>query len=713
MGDERARWATMGNHVRLSWGHVLVESIRRLSPGYLISANPIMFTVELGALLLVALLAVPGAVPPRMEFFYASIAAILVVTVWFSTFSESFSELQAKARVDSLRALEKEIIAHRVTDVGTEDVRSSVLRPGDRVKLSPGDFVPRDGFVVEGAAFVDESMLTGESEPAFKSKDDHVLGGTKVISGSLIVEISAEAGKGFVDRMMDMVSSARRPRTQSEISLSILLGVLSMIFIIIVGSLYFTLYFMGYRPDVAMSVSLLVALMPTTIGGLLPAIGIAGVSRLAKDGIVAKSGRAIEASGDTDVVILDKTGTVTEGNRSAVEFVPFNGYTEADVGVASFMASMNDSTKEGRSIVELAESKGYVPPSPLMDEVLVSRRIEFSAETRYSGIEFIWSRKPYGPRDFQRFSGPGERVVNRLLEMRVRGEGARVIKGSVDVILGMARPGNPGDVERAVREVSSRGETPLLVAVNDEVIGMVVLKDRVKPGIRERLRELSDMGLKIVMITGDNPLTARAIAEDAGIRSVIARARPEDKLKAVEEEQSLGHIVGVVGDGTNDAPALAKADVGLAMNSGTAAAKDAANMIDLESDPSRIIKVIQLGKQLLTTRGSITTFSIANDVAKYFTILPMMLLAVDPRAAALNVLHLYNPETAVLATMIFNAIIIPALIPLALRGAGFSAASPRRMLVRNVLIYGLGGAALPFVAIKAIDYLLYLLLFVR
>ncbi|MGC8969226.1 MAG: HAD-IC family P-type ATPase [Conexivisphaera sp.] len=687
--------------------------MRRLSPAYLISANPIVFVVELGGLLLAVLPAIPGAVEPGQVPLYLEIAAILVVTAWFSTFSESFSELQAKARVDSLRALEREILAHRIVEGRIEDVRSSSLRPGDRVRVQQGEFIPRDGFVVEGAAFVDESMLTGESEPAFKSKDEHVLGGTRVVSGSLVIEISAEAGKGLVDRMMEMVSSARRPRTQSEVSLSILLAVLSLIFIIVVGALYFTLYFMGYRPDVAMSISLLVALMPTTIGGLLPAIGIAGVSRLAEDGIIAKSGKAIEASGDTDVVILDKTGTVTEGNRTAVEFVPFAGYTEADVGVASFMASMSDATKEGRSIVELAESKGHVPPSPLMDEALVARRIDFSAETRYSGIEFVWSRKPYGARGFQRYSGHGEAVVNRLLELRERGEAARIIKGSADVILGMARPRDPGEAERAIRAISTKGETPLLVAVNDEVIGMVVLKDRLKPGIRDRLRELSDMGLKIVMITGDNPLTARAIANEAGIRSVIARARPEDKLRAVEEEQSMGHVVGVVGDGTNDAPALAKADVGLAMNSGTAAAKEAANMIDLESDPSRIIRVIQLGKQLLTTRGAITTFSIANDIAKYFTILPMMLLTMDPKAAALNVLHLYSPETAVLATMIFNAVIIPALIPLALRGAGFSATSPRRMLVRNLLIYGLGGAALPFVAIKAIDYLLYLLVFAR
>ncbi|MFP3283188.1 MAG: HAD-IC family P-type ATPase [Nitrososphaeria archaeon] len=703
----------MGKTVGLDWGSVLLGSLSRMNPRYLSVDNPIMFVVELGAVVLLAMPAIPGAVPRGLVTLYAAIAAILLLTVWFSTFSESFSELQAKARVDSLRALEKEIVAHRVVDGRTVDVRSSGLKPGDRVKLSPGDFVPRDGFVVDGAAFVDESMLTGESEPAFKSKDDHVLGGTRVVSGSLVVEISAEAGKGFVDRMMEMVSGARRPRTQSEVSLSILLAVLSLIFIIMVGSLYFVLYFMGYRPDVAMSVSLLVALMPTTIGGLLPAIGVAGISRLAGDGIVAKSGKAIEASGDTDVIVLDKTGTVTEGNRSAVEFVPFDDFTEADVGMASFMSSINDSTKEGRSIVELAESKGFTPPSPLMDEALVARYIDFSAETRYSGIEFVWSRKPYGVRSFQRLTGPGERVVNRLLELRERGEPARVIKGSVDVVLGMARPRDPGNVERAVREVSSRGMTPLLVAVNDEVIGMVVLKDRPKPGIRERLGELSGMGIKIVMITGDNPLTARAIAEEAGIRSVIARARPEDKLKAVEEEQALGHVVGVVGDGTNDAPALAKADVGLAMNSGTAAAKDAANMIDLESDPSRIIRVIQLGKQLLTTRGSITTFSIANDIAKYFTILPMILISIDPRASALNVMHLYSPETAVLATMIFNAIIIPALIPLAVRGAGFRVTSPRMMLIRNILIYGLGGAVLPFVAIKALDYLLYMLLFAR
>jgi K+-transporting ATPase ATPase B chain len=703
-----AAWA------RLRWGQVIAESARRLSPLYLAANNPIMFVVEAGAVLLIALLAIPGAVAPGRAPLYAALAAILAVTAWFSTLSESISELQARARVDALRGLEREIIAHRISEGGgVADVRSSELRPGDRVRLSPGDFIPRDGFVVEGTALVDESMLTGESEPALRSRDDHVLGGTRVVSGSLVVEVTAEAGKGFVDRMIEMVSSAKRPRTQSEVSLSLLLLVLSLVFLTVVGSLYFALYFMGYGPDVAMSVSLLVALMPTTIGGLLPAIGIAGVSRLAREGVIAKSGRAIEASGDTDVVILDKTGTVTEGNRRAVGFVPFGGYTEADVGMAAFIASIGDATKEGRSIVELAESMGYVPPSPLMEEALVARRIDFSAETRYSGVEFMWSRRPYGPRGVGRYSGPGEAIANELMELRERGEPARVIKGSVDVVLRMARPPDSRSAERAIEEVSSRGETPLLLAVNDRVVGMVVLKDRLKPGVREGLRELSEMGIRTVMITGDNPLTARAIAEEAGIWSVIARARPEDKLRAVEEQQSLGHVVGVVGDGTNDAPALARADVGLAMNSGTAAAKDAANMIDLESDPSNIIKVVKLGKQLLTTRGAITAFSIANDIAKYFTLLPMMLAPVDPAAAALNVMHLHSPTTAVLATMIFNAVIIPALIPLALRGTGFRPTSTRRMLVRNVLIFGLGGAALPFLAIKALDLLITFLISAR
>ena len=497
----------------------------------------------------------------------------------------------------------------------------------------------------------------------------------------------------------------------------------------------FTAYFLGYNADIATLVALLVALMPTTIGGLLPAIGVAGITRLGKDNIIAKSGKGIEAAGDCDVLILDKTGTITEGSRSAVEFIPMQKYTEEDVGQIAYAASIQDNTHEGKSIVDLAEEKKFIPP--LLEKLISARPIEFTAETRVSGIEFIPSKtiklnkeEEEELRNLAKVVVANEKevessniesledVIDRhskskihdmliFMEKDTSSSPIKILKGAVDVMLQSANPGvNTAELKWKAQEISKRGETPLAVALNDEVIGLVILKDNLKENIREKLAQVHATGINTIMITGDNQLTAQVIAKEANVHEVMAEAKPTDKLKRVVEEQQKGHIIGMVGDGTNDAPALAKADIGLAMNSGTAAAKEASNMVDLDSDPSKILKVVKLGKQLLMTRGAITTFSIANDAAKYFAILPAMFIANNPKLSMLNVMQLHSPETAILSTLIFNAIIIPALIPLSLRGIKFKAEPPQQIFIKNMLIYGLGGAVLPFVAIKAIDLLL-------
>jgi potassium-transporting ATPase ATP-binding subunit len=578
-------------------------------------------------------------------------------------------------------------------------------------------------------------MMTGESNPLFKEKGDHVIGGTKVASDKLIVEISSEAGRSFLDQMVGLIQNATRPKTQNEIALTILLAGLSLIFIIVIGTLLFLSHFIGYKADIATLIALLVALMPTTIGGLLPAIGVAGITRLGRDNIVAKSGKGIEAAGDCDVLILDKTGTITEGSRSAVAFIPMNQYTEKDIGQAAFAASIHDSTHEGKSIVDLAEEKKFIPP--LLEKIIPARSIEFTAETRCSGIEFIASKEAIlnkeqeeefksvartvvdtsktltvnNPtieeieRDIERASK--SRVHDMLLKLDQTKSEVRILKGAVDMMVDLAGPTiNQAEINWKAQEISKDGGTPLAVSINNEIIGLVVLKDNLKENIREKLNEVRATGITTVMITGDNKLTAQVIAKESNVDEVLAEAKPTDKLRRVEEEQLKGHVIGMVGDGTNDAPALAKADVGLAMNSGTAAAKEAANMVDLDSDPSNIMKVVKLGKQLLMTRGAITTFSIANDAAKYFAILPAMFMESNPKLHMLNVMQLHNPETAILSTLIFNAIIIPALIPLSLRGVKFKPEPPQKTFLRNMVIYGMGGAALPFIAIKAIDLLL-------
>jgi potassium-transporting ATPase ATP-binding subunit len=711
---------------------VVVGSLTKLSPYYLAKNNAVMFTVEVGFILVfaigLALPAVPKEFASQTPIFYYETAVILIVTVWFATFSEALSEAQAKARVDSLRNLEKEVSARKLVGQGEGRkeliVASSSLKPGDEVLCSVGEIVPRDGIVCEGKAFVDESMMTGESNPVFKDKDDHVIGGTRIASDKLRIEITAEAGRSFLDQMVSLIESATRPKTKNEIALTILLAGLSLIFIMVVGSLLFFANFLGYIADIAMLIALLVALMPTTIGGLLSAIGVAGITRIGRDNIVAKSGKGIEAAGDCDILILDKTGTITEGTRGANEFVPLQKYTERDVGQAAFAASIHDTTHEGKSIVHLAEEKRFIPP--LIEKILTARKIEFSAETRFSGLEFMPKKiialdtelqeEAKSIHKFDDGDGGGQastnghnsRVSSLLLELEQRNEEVKILKGSVDAMLKFLPNINEAELKWKAQEISKNGETPLLIAVNNEGIGLVALKDNLKENICQKLDEVRSTGITTVMLTGDNQLTAQVIAKEANVDEVMAEAKPTDKLVRVEEEQSKGHVIGMVGDGTNDAPALAKANVGLAMNSGTAAAKEAANMVDLDSDPSKILKVVKLGKQLLMTRGAITTFSIANDVAKYFAILPALFVASNPKLAVLNVMHLHSPATAILATLIFNAIMIPALIPLSLRGVTFRPEPPEKTFIRNMLIYGLGGLALPFVGIKAIDLLLTL-----
>lgn len=673
------------------------------------------------------------------QIFYIEVAIILILTVWFATFSEALSEGQARARVDSLRSLEKEVSARKIVHGKEVTMTSTSLKPGDEVIVYSGEIIPRDGLVNEGKAFVDESMTTGESNPVFKEKGDHVIGGTKVASDKMVIEITAEAGRSFLDQMISLTQNATRPKTQNEIALMILLAGLSMIFITVIGTLLFLAYSLSYAVDIATLIALLVALMPTAIGGLLPAIGVSGITRLGRDNIIAKSGKGIEAAGDCDILILDKTGTITEGSRSAIAFVPMQGYTEEDVGQAAFAASIHDTTHEGKSIVDLSEQKKFIPP--LLEKILAARSIEFSAETRVSGIEFVASKKvaALNKEEEEEFREIARTVVNgkatdtidrleedidrasrskvhdMLLDLEKTKESdekegkdqIRILKGAIDGVLESAHLGvNVAELKWKAQEIGENGETSLAVSVGNKIIGLVVLKDNLKENIRQNLNEVRSTGITTVMITGDNQLTAQVIAKEAGVDETMAEAKPADKLKRVVEEQEKGHIIGMMGDGTNDAPALAKADVGLAMNSGTAAAKEAANMIDLDSDPSNILKVVKLGKQLLITRGAITTFSIANDVAKYFAILPAMFMVENPKLEALNIMQLHSPETAVLSTLIFNAIVIPALIPLSLRGVKFKPESPEKMFYRNMMIYGLGGLALPFVAIKAIDMVL-------
>ncbi|MGA7692543.1 MAG: HAD-IC family P-type ATPase [Nitrososphaeraceae archaeon] len=732
--EDSNKSATLNKNTMILNTKILFDSLTKLDPRYLAKNNPVMFTVEVGFIVVLVIGLFPNISAEFVngsQAFYIECAIILILTVWFATFSESLSEAQARARVDSLRSLEKEVSAHKLLNANNggrvrkeATVKSTTLNPGDEVMVYAGEIIPRDGLVNEGKAFVDESMMTGESNPVFKERGDHVIGGTKVASDKIVVEITSEAGRSFLDQMVGLIQNATRPKTKNEIALTILLAGLSIIFIMVIGTLLFLAYFQGYEVDIATLIALLVALMPTTIGGLLPAIGISGITRLGRDSIVAKSGKGIEAAGDCEVLILDKTGTITEGSRSAIKFIPMKGYTEEDVGQAAFAASIHDTSHEGKSIVDLAEEKKYTPP--LIEKIITAKKIDFSAETKFSGIEFIADKKRplslnkeqkeelasytiASDSDRTQTAKGNSRVRKLLLELEQNNRQVRILKGAVDAMLKIAHGHvNEAELKWEVQEVSKNGETPLVVTINHEVLGLVSLKDNLKEDIRQKLDEVRATGITTVMITGDSQLTAQVIANEANVDQVMAEAKPTDKLRRVEEEQFKGHVIGMVGDGTNDAPALAKADIGLAMNSGTAAAKEAANMVDLDSDPSNILKVVKLGKQLLMTRGAITTISIANDAAKYFAILPAMFTQSNPQLQFLNIMQLHSPETAVLSTLIFNAAIIPVLIPLSLRGVRFKPEPPQKTFLKNMFIYGIGGAILPFIAIKGIDILLSL-----
>jgi len=694
-------------------GKVLVDSIVRLNPKSLLK-NPVMFIVEITFFIVAAMAIVPQAfVPvasPSLQMFYVEVSAILIITVWFSTLSDALAEQQAKSTAGSLRKLETEVPSKKIiTEKWTRTivtVKSTDLRKEDLVKIEAGDVVPLDADVLEGIAMVDESLVTGESAPVRKAPGDSLIGGSKVVSDSLTAKITTNPGETFIDQMIKMVESSKRPKTPNEVAITIVLIGLTAIFTIIIAALLGTSVTLGLGADLSVLIALYVCLLPTTIGALLPAIGLSGMSRLYKSKIVAKSGKAIETAGDADVVLLDKTGTITVGNRQAIQFVPFERYTEEDVGEAAFLSSWHDDTPEGRSILELAYEKGFVPKE--LNSLATSSVYPFSAATRTSGVKItrVGLTLPKGGKGIRertrmrrKTSTAGGEAEPALLEPEVE-----IIKGAPESIEQQA-DSVPTDFDYVADGISANGETPIAIARNGVVIGMVRLKDVLKEGIKEKVQALRVMGIRPVMITGDQPLTAKSIAAEVGIDEYVAQAKPEDKYKIAKREQAENRIVAMIGDGTNDAPALAAADVGLAMNSGTEAAKEAANMVDLESNPTKIIEVVMLGKQLLMTRGAVTAFSIANDVSKYFAIMPVIFAVAIPQLASLNILQL-GLRSAVLSALIFNAIIIPLLIPLAMRGIAFKPTNTMALFLKNTLIYGVGGVIVPFVGIKLIDMLL-------
>lgn len=665
-----------------------VESLRKLHPRHQVR-NPVMFVVFIGSILttLLALQALSGAGEASPGFIFA-ISAWLWFTVLFGNFAEAMAEGRGKAQAETLRKSRRDIIAKRLEQARPgapySRVPSSVLRNGDVVLVEAGDYIPVDGEVIEGAASVDESAITGESAPVIRESGgdrSSVTGGTRVLSDWLIVRVTAEAGESFLDRMIAMVEGAKRQKTPNEIALNILLAALTIVFLIATVTLLpFSIFAVreagkGMPVTVTVLVALLVCLIPTTIGALLSAIGIAGMDRMLQANVLAMSGRAVEAAGDVDVLLLDKTGTITLGNRQATAFLPAPGVTEEQLADAAQLASLADETPEGRSVVVLAKERFHIRERDLHQ--LGAHFIAFSARTRMSGVDL---------------------------------DGRQIRKGAADAIeahVAAAGGSLPTEVCATVEAVARQGGTPLVVSNGPRVLGVIQLKDIVKGGIKERFSELRRSGIKTIMITGDNPLTAAAIAAEAGVDEYLAEATPERKLQLIREKQAEGRLVAMTGDGTNDAPALAQADVAVAMNTGTQAAKEAGNMVDLDSNPTKLIEIVQIGKQMLMTRGALTTFSIANDVAKYFAIIPAAFATIYPQLGALNVMGLTSPRSAILSAVIFNALIIVALIPLALRGIPFRAVSAAELLKRHLLIYGLGGIALPFAGIKLIDLILF------
>ena len=655
-------------------GHALVDAVRKLDPRGMIK-NPVMFVVEVGSVLTTALLLSDAIGHKAGLGFNLQITLWLWFTVLFANFAEAMAEGRGKAQADTLRKAKGETIAHRYNDRNElEEVASGLLRSGDVIFVEAGMYIAGDGEVIEGVASVDESAITGESAPVIREAGGDrsaVTGGTKVLSDYIKVRITSNPGETFLDRMIALVEGASRQKTPNEIALSILLSGLTIVFLLAVVTLQpFSMYSKAPQ-TIFVLVSLLVCLIPTTIGGLLSAIGIAGMDRLVQYNVLAMSGRAVEAAGDVNTLLLDKTGTITLGNRQAVEFMPAPDVSQERLANAAQLASLSDETPEGRSIVVLAKEKYNLRGRDLAG--IHAEFVPFTAQTRMSGVNL---------------------------------PGTRIRKGSVDAIARfLEEQGSalPQKVRENVEEIARLGGTPLVVAENSTALGVIYLKDVVKGGLKDRLARLRAMGIRTIMITGDNPLTAAVIAREAGVDSFLAEAKPKDKMDLIKREQAMGKLVAMTGDGTNDAPALAQADVGVAMNSGTQAAKEAGNMVDLDSNPTKLIEIVEIGKQLLMTRGALTTFSIANDVAKYFAIIPAMFLGVFPVLGALNIMHLHSPNSAILSAVIFNAIIIVALIPLALKGVKYEPKAADVLLRNNLLIYGVGGIIIPFIGIKAID----------
>lgn len=691
---------------------VLRNSLLKLNPVSLAS-NPVMLIVEFTFFVVGAMAVYPqGFVPlasPGKQLFYVEVALILLTTVWFSTLSDSLAEQQARNTASGLRRLKTEVISRKIIKKEwTTDIvptRSTDLRKGDLILLEKEDTVPIDADVIEGIAMVDESLLTGESAPVRKAAGDTLIGGSRLLSDTLTAKVSVNPGETFIDQMIKMVESSKRPKTPNEQAVTVVLLGLTAIFSIIIIALLGLSVTLGLNGDLSVLIALYVCLLPTTIGALLPAIGLSGMSRLYQDRIVAKSGRAIETAGDVDVILLDKTGTITVGNRRAMQFIPFAGHTEKEVGEASFLSSWYDDTPEGRSIIDLAYDSGFTPRE--LNTLELSQVYEFSAASRTSGVKINRGTALSLPKGLEagRERGRHRRKMPGSFEDWSESEPEiEVIKGAPDSMKERLLS-VPSNFDELINGVSAAGETPIVVSRNGDALGIIRLKDVLKEGIREKIQAVKAMGIRPVMITGDQPLTAKSISAEVGIDEYIPQARPELKFGIVKREQAESRIVAMIGDGTNDAPALAVADVGLAMSSGTEAAKEAANMVDLESNPAKVIDVVMLGKQLLMTRGAVTAFSIANDVAKYFAIVPVLFAATIPQLQSLNVLHL-GLDSAVLSALIFNAIIIPLLIPIAMRGVTFKPSDTMSIFLRNVLVYGAGGVIIPFVGIKLIDILI-------
>ena len=655
----------------------LIGSIKKLDPRYMIK-NPVMFVVEIGFFITLLLTIVPGLFgegDTGLRTYNLIVSIVLLVTVLFANFAESVAEGRGKAQAASLKKTQKDTEAHLLDQDGNETiVSSSELKKGDVVRVVAGEVIPGDGEVIEGIASVDESAITGESAPVVRESGGDfcsVTGGTTVVSDWLKIRITSDPGNSFLDRMIALVEGASRKKTPNEIALSTLLVSLTIIFLIVIVTLYPIGMYCGIQLPLSTLIALMVCLIPTTIGGLLSAIGIAGMDRVTRFNVIAMSGKAVEACGDVDTMILDKTGTITFGNRLAADFFPVEGANRSDLIRCAALTSLHDETPEGKSTLELARRLG-----DNSEEIPGSSFMEFTAQTRMSGVDL-----PDGTKV--------RKGASDAIEQYVTSQGGKV----------------PADLHAHVEKVSSLGGTPLVVCQNNQVLGVIYLKDTVKPGMAERFERLRAIGIKTIMCTGDNPLTAATIAKEAGVDGFIAECKPEDKISVIKKEQAEGKIVAMTGDGTNDAPALAQANVGLAMNSGTTAAKEAANMVDLDSDPTKILEVVEIGKQLLITRGSLTTFSIANDIAKYFAIIPAMFMAAIPQLGVLNIMHLSTQNSAILSALIFNAIIIPCLIPLAMKGVKYRPMSSGKMLARNMMIYGLGGVVTPFIGIKIIDML--------